>query len=68
MKYRYTFLVEFPDGFVPPVVSCDMEILGGKCVAVAFGDEMTYLEELEDRCDGEMRQAARVAAKGRDTQ
>ena len=51
-KQRITFVVEYDKPEDCPAVSANMEVAGGKVVAVAFGDEMARLEKLEARLGG----------------
>ena len=51
MKYRQTFVIEYPDASHAPRVGADMEMLGGKLIAVQFSDALEELEALQECCD-----------------
>jgi hypothetical protein len=50
MAYRQTFVIEYPDPSHAPRVSADMEMLGGKLIAVQFDDALEEIEALHECC------------------
>jgi len=50
MAYRQTFVIEYPDPSHAPSVGANMEMLGGKLIAVQFDDALEELEALQECC------------------
>jgi hypothetical protein len=51
MPYRQTFVIEYPSANHAPPVGPNMEMLGGKLIAVQFDDALEEIEALQECMD-----------------
>ena len=60
MTFRYTYVVEYPDGVPPPAVHAHMAFGAGTVVAVQFNDALIELEHLIE--NGNIPDEVQIAA------
>ena len=64
MAYRQTFVIEYPDAAHAPAVTADMEMLGGKLIAVQFNDALEEIDALYQCClPGDLMRAQEMRDK-----